>query len=320
MILVIALQLMEGMDMSKLIKAIKNPKVIFWKLAQYGVFRWMPDEKYLKLAYRVMMKKKLNLEMPITYNEKLQWLKLYDRRPEYTIMVDKYEAKKYVAERIGKEYIIPTLGIWDHYDEIDFNELPEKFVLKCTHDSGGIVICKSKEGLNRREAKRILTRNLKHNFFWTGRDWPYKNVKPRIIAEKYIEDHTTHDLPDYKIFTFDGVARALFVASDRQKEGVETKFDFFDMDYNHLDIKNGHDYSEAYPEKPKTLNIMRELAEKLGKGIPQARIDFYEVDGEVYFGEITLFHYSGVVPFEPECWDKTFGDWIKLPPKRDNKK
>jgi hypothetical protein len=303
--------------MKKLVKALKNPKVVFWNIAQLGGFKWMSDESYLKLAYRVMMGKKLNLDNPITYNEKLQWLKLYDRRPEYITMVDKYDAKKYVADIIGEEPIIPTYGVWNSFDEINFDKLPDQFVLKCTHDSGGIAICKNKKTFNVEKARKLLTRNLQNNFYYTGRDWPYKNVKPRIIAEKYIEDSKLKDLPDYKIFTFDGVAKALYVASDRQNPLVETKFDYFDMDYNNLDIVNGHENSKILPEKPVTLDKMRDWAEKIGKGIPQARIDFYEVDGQVYFGEITLFHLSGVVPFKPEKWDKIFGEWIQLPIKRN---
>ena len=306
--------------MKKIVKAIKHPKVIFWKLAQYGLFKWMSDESYLKLAFRIMMGEKLDLNNPKTYNEKLQWLKLYDRKDIYTKMVDKNDAKEYVAQVIGEEYIIPTIGVWDSVEEIDIDKLPDKFVLKCTHDSGGIAICTDKSKFDFESAKKLLKRNWKHNFYWTGRDWPYKNVKPRIIAEKYMVDSVTGELPDYKFFTFDGKAEFLFVASERQNASVETKFDFFDMDYKHLDVVNGHENSEVYPKKPETFNKMRELAEALGKGIPQARIDFYEVDGKVYFGEITLFHYSGVVPFEPKEWDRKFGEFIKLPHSNSDKK
>lgn len=302
--------------MNKLSKVIKNPKIVFWKLAQMGFFKFMSDEGYLKLAYKVMMGKTLNLDNPVTYNEKLQWLKLYDRKNNYISMVDKYEVKRFVAETIGEEHVIPTLGVYNSFDEIDFDALPNRFVLKCTHDSGGISICKDKLTFDKKASKKLLMNNLKHNFYYTGRDWPYKGVKPRIIAEEYIESNSSGDLPDYKFFTFDGEAKALFIASDRQKKDVETRFDFFDMNYNHLPIKNGHQNSYNPPQKPKCFDEMKNFAEKLGKGIPQARIDFYEVNGKVFFGEITLFHYSGMVPFEPEEWDKIFGDWIKLPQKK----
>lgn len=261
------------------------------------------------------MGKKLKLKNPKTYSEKLQWLKLYDRNPEYIKLVDKYEVKPYVADKIGEEYIIPTLGIWDHVEDIDFDSLPEQFVLKCTHDSGGLVICKDKAGLNIEEAKKKLSAALKNNFYYQGREWPYKNVKPRILAEAYMEDSVTEELRDYKFFCFDGVAKAMFVASERQKEGEEVKFDFYDRDFNHLDFRQGHPNAKEPIEKPATFEKMRQLAEELSKGLLQVRVDFYEVDGKIYFGELTFFHHNGFMPFDPEEWDYTFGSWIKLPEK-----
>ncbi|MBE6712970.1 MAG: glycosyl transferase [Ruminococcaceae bacterium] len=265
------------------------------------------------MKFRVIMGKSLHLKNPVTFNEKLQWLKLYDRKPIYTTMVDKYEAKKFVSEKIGEEYIIPTLGVWNSFDEIDFDSLPEQFVLKCTHDSGGLVIVKDKAKMDRAAAKEKIESCLKKNFYYSGREWPYKNVKPRILAEAYMEDEKTAELRDYKFFCFDGKAKALFVASERQKEGEETKFDFFDMDYNHIPVTNGHPNAETPPEKPKTFEQMRALAEQLSAGIPHLRVDFYEVNGKIYFGELTFAHWSGMVPFNPEEWDTTFGSWITLP-------
>lgn len=285
------------------------------KLISAESLKFLPDAPFLKLKYRVAMKKKLNLKNPTTYNEKLQWLKLYDRNPVYTQMVDKYEAKKYVAEHIGEEYIIKTLGVWNHFDEIDFDTLPDRFVLKCTHDSGGLVIVKNKNTLDKAAAKEKIEKCLNRNFYYSGREWPYKNVKPRIIAEEYMEDSKTAELRDYKFFTFNGEVKALFIASERQKEDEETKFDFFDADYNHLPVHNGHPNATKPPEKPETFEKMKELASKLGEGIPHLRVDFYEVDGKIYFGELTFSHWSGMVPFEPAEWDKTFGDWINLPRK-----
>lgn len=275
--------------------------------------RCIPDKLFLQIMYRRNFHKKLNLKNPQTFNEKLQWLKLYDRNPEYTKMVDKYEVKKYVAEKIGEEYIIPTLGVWDKFEDIDFDSLPEQFVLKTTHDSGGVVICKDKNHFNYIEAKQKITNSLKQNFYYHGREWPYKNVKPRIIAEKYMEDSVTKELRDYKFFTFNGIVKALFVASDRQNPNEETKFDFFDADYNHFDFTNGHPNATIPPERPEKFEEMKYLSEKLSKNIPHLRCDFYEIDGKVYFGELTFFHWSGLTPFSPEIWDKTFGDWIKLP-------
>lgn len=257
----------------------------------------------------------LDLLSPRTFNEKIQWLKLYDRKPIYTTMVDKYEAKKYVANIIGEEYIIPTLGIFNKVDDIDFDALPSQFVLKCTHDSGGIVICKDKCTFDKNVAKHTLDEYLHRRYYWRNREWPYKNVKPRIIAEQYMEDSKSHELRDYKFFCFDGEVKALFIASDRQKKGEETKFDFFDADYNHLDIRNGHPNSEIMPTKPLSFEKMKYLAAKLSKGIPHVRVDFYEVNGKCYFGELTFSHWSGLVKFEPEEWDYKFGGWINLPCK-----
>lgn len=268
---------------------------------------------FLKIAYRIKMRRKLNLVNPVTYNEKLQWLKLYDRKEVYTKLVDKYEVKKIVASIIGDEYIIPTLGIWHHFDEIDFESLPDQFVLKCTHDSGGVVVCKNKKSLDKKKAKSIIEDSLKRNFFQVGREWPYKNVLPRIIAEEYKEDPDTKELRDYKFFCFDGNVKSLFIASDRFSESEETKFDFFDANFTHLPFTNGHPNASVPPKKPNQFDLMKELAAKLSLGIPQVRVDFYEVGDKVFFGEMTFFHWSGMKAFIPEEWDYKFGEYIKLP-------
>lgn len=286
----------------------------FMFLSNRGFFNRMSDETYLKLRYNCIMGKKLNLDNPVTYNEKLQWLKLYDRKPEYTKMVDKYEAKKYVANIIGEEYIIPTLGVWDNADDIDFDTLPNQFVLKCTHDSGGLVICKDKAELDIENAKNTLNHFLSRNFYSVHREWPYKNVQPRIIAEKYMEDESGYELKDYKFFCFDGKVNAMFIATDRN-EKTETCFDFFDCNFNHMPVLNGHPNAKKKIKKPLGFEKMIELAEKLSSGIPQVRIDFYDINGKVYFGEMTFFHWSGLKKFEPEKYDKIFGDWITLPNK-----
>lgn len=293
-------------------RLLKNPGIIFLGLGGKGCFNWIPDKTYLKIAFRLNVRKKLDLDNPVGYNQKLQWIKINDRRPEYIKMVDKYEAKELVGKTIGYQYIIPTLGVWDRFEDIDFNSLPEKFVLKCTHDSGGLVICKSKDELDFKQARKRIDKCLRRNYYWQGREWPYKGVKPRIIAEQYMEDVETHDLRDYKFFAFDGIVRALFVATERQRQGEETKFDFFDAEYNHLDIKHGHPNADSIPAKPSRFDEMKELASQLSKGYPQLRVDFYEVNGKVYFGELTLFHHGGLVPFEPEKWDNIFGDWITI--------
>lgn len=281
-----------------------------------NVLKILPAKTYICLKYKLKFSKLPNLKNPKTFNEKLQWLKLYDRKPIYTTMVDKYEVKQYVASLIGEEYIIPTLGVYDKVDDINFDALPDQFVLKCTHDSGGLVICRDKSKLDIKEAKRKINASLKQNYYWHGREWPYKNVKPRIIAEKYIVDESGYELKDYKFFCFNGKVKLFFIAKDRYNE--ETKFDFFDDNFLHLPFVQGHPNSEPPYYKPENFEKMKELAEKLSKNIPQIRIDFYNVNGQIYFGELTFFHYSGMMPFNPSDWDEKLGDLIELP-KRNNK-
>lgn len=270
------------------------------------------DEKYLKLLYRARLGKPLDLDNPSTFNEKLQWLKIHDRNPLYTKLVDKAAVKPWVAERIGWEHIVPTLGVWDSFNEIDFGSLPDRFVLKCTHDSGGLAICRDRATFDMRKARERIERSLARNYYWPGREWPYKNVPPRILAEEYLDVADTADLPDYKYFCFDGKAKAMFVATERFAD-TETKFDFFDMDYRHLPFTNGHPNADEIPKRPDAFETMARAAEILSDGIPQVRVDFYESDGGFYFGEMTFFHWGGMMPFEPEAWDETFGSWIRLP-------
>lgn len=293
------------------IELVKTPRLIIFKMGIKGWIKCLNDENYLKLMYWAKTGKKLNLDNPVTFNEKLQWLKLHNQKPEYSKMVDKYEAKKWVAERIGDEYVIPTLGVWDSFDEIDFDRLPNQFVLKCTHDSGGLVICKDKNTLDKAKAKKKIESSLKRNYFLVGREYPYKNVKPRIIAEQYMEDMTTHELRDYKIFTFDGVAKALFITSNRQ--AGKTTADYFDIDFKPLDFTWGYPHSKVMPSKPNSFDQMVDIAERLAKDTVELRVDFYEVNGKAYFGEMTFFDGSGFDSFNPEEWDRKFGDMIKLP-------
>ncbi len=300
---------------NKYLEILKKPQLIVRGFGYVFVNlfgRQMSDKTYLQCKWWVNNGKKLDLENPVTFNEKLQWLKLYNRNPMYTTMVDKYEAKKYVANIISDEHIIPTLGIYDSVEDIDFDSLPNQFVLKCTHDSGGIVICQDKTQLNRKEAIKKLRKGLKSNFYWTNREWPYKNVTPRIIAEKYMTNGDG-ELRDYKFFCFDGVPRVMFIASDRFNKEEETKFDFFDMEFNHLPFRNGHPNATKPIERPAEFDEMRMLASKLSKGIPQVRVDFYDVNGQIYFGEMTFFHWSGFVKFDPEEWDYKIGEMIELP-------
>lgn len=295
---------------SRVKRILKNPKLLFMTLGQRGFFNWMDDETYLRIAYRAKMGRKLRLNPPITYNEKLQWLKIHDRNPVYTQWVDKYEAKVLAGRAIGEKYIIPTLGVWQCFDEIDFDILPEQFVLKCTHDSGGLVICRSKLQFDRKAARRKIEGCLKHNFYYGQREWPYKDVKPRIIAEKYMEDSETSELRDYKVYTFGG--KAMFCMINQERE-IHTRADYFDRDYNWLDFTWGYDHADVLPEKPKNYELMYELAEKLALGTAELRVDFYEVNGQVYFGEVTFFDGSGFSKINPVEWDYKMGSMIQLP-------
>lgn len=300
----------------RLLKVINNPWLILANIVRN--LNWMfSDKLYLSIQFKAYLGKWIDWEKPQTFNEKLQWLKLYNRKSEYTEMVDKFAVKQYVSNLIGDEYIIPTLGVYESFDEIVFENLPNQFVLKCTHDSGGLVICKDKASFDIIKARKKIEKSLKNNFYNKSKEWPYKNVLPRIIAEKYMEDESGYELKDYKFFCFDGIPKALFIAADRGVEIKETKFNFYDMDFNLLPFTNGHPNSVVPIAKPQSFELMKELAAKLSKGIPQVRIDFYDIYGKVYFGEITFFHWSGLVPFRPEEWDYKFGKWINLPDKNN---
>ncbi len=259
--------------------------------------------------YFEVMGKRPDLKAPRRYNEKLQWQKLYDRNPLYHTLADKAEVKPYVAALIGGEHIIPTLGVWERAEDIDWDALPEKFVLKCTHDSGSSIVCTDKAAFDRGAAVAGLSACLRRNFWICDREWVYKGVKPRIIAETYIGD----DIRDYKFFCFGGRPEVMYVASDRSSASEETKYDFFDMEYRRLDIRNVHPNSAVPPERPQSFGEMKSLAAKLSQGIPQVRVDFYEVEGRVLFGEYTFYHGGGLEPFEPDSADEWMGGFFKLP-------
>lgn len=286
-------------------------------ISRYGFFNWMNDKAYLNMIYWANFGKQINWSNPLTFNEKIQWLKLYDQNQLYTIIVDKIKMKEWIKSKIGDGYIIPTLGVWETPDEIDIDILPNKFVLKWNHDSGSIVVCKDKTLFDKEGALKKLQRGSKVNGFWYGREKPYLNVPPKVFAEEYMEDEATHELRDYKIFTFNGVAKLLLVASERQKEGVDTKFDFYDMNLNHIDMRNQHENAAMAPEPPSQFNMMKELAETLSKGFAHLRVDFYEVNGHVFIGELTLYHGSGFMTFSPESWNYKLGSWINLPTPRE---
>lgn len=296
---------------NKLLRALRDP---YWVL---GVIlrRMSPliksDEQFIRWEYYLGMHKVLNLKVPQTFNEKLQWLKLHAKHEEYTNLVDKYEAKKYVANIVGNEYIIPTIGVWDKFEDIDFDRLPQQFVLKTTHDSGGVVICKDKATFDINEARRKLNKSLKHNFYWEHREYPYKNVRPRIIAEKFMVDESGTDLKDYKFFCFNGEPKMVLLASNRQRG---TYMDFYDINFNLLPVcRKAHPNSGKYYEKPSNYDEMLKIAVVLSQNFPHVRVDLYNINGRIFFGELTFFSASGNVPFVPEEWDYKIGEWLKLP-------
>lgn len=273
-----------------------------------------PDKLYLKLMYRLELGKRLDLDHPATYNEKLQWLKLYYHRPEMVTMADKWAVKEYVSARIGPEYVIPLLGAWEDPRDIDWDSLPRQFVLKTNHDGGnyGIVICKDKEKLNKDKAVKRLRNSMRRNTFLRGREWPYKNIPRKVFAEEYLVDEKTNELADYKFFCFDGVVKMVYVATGRQS-GTGVCFDYFDADYHHLDLVQSHPMAAHTPEKPQGFELMKALAQELSQGLPHVRVDFYEVNGKVYFGEFTFYSLGGWAAFHPEEYDRILGDYLKLP-------
>lgn len=288
----------------------------FWKkFSKTKLFEYVPDRIAVSIKYRNHFYKKLDLKNPQTFNEKLQWLKLYDRRPEYTTMVDKYRAKEYVAGVIGEEYIIPTLGVWKSFDEIDFDTLPDQFVLKCNHGSGDAVICKDKASLDIAKAKKQLTDALNKDYYLLSREWPYKNVERRIIAEQYLEDTVTHDARDYKFFCFDGEVKCFKVDFDRFSEHHAN---WYGRDGRLLPY--GEKICPPCPERqldmPECLDTIMELAGKLSRGLPFIRTDFYYVNNRIYLGELTFYPASGLLPFTDDEWDRIMGSWLKLPEKR----
>lgn len=285
------------------------------RLAMLGVLNrtsvlW-PDKCYLKLRYRLTMGRKLDLDNPVTFTEKLQWLKLYNRRPEYTVMVDKVKAKEYVADKIGVEYIIPTLGVWNDPDEIDFDALPKQFVLKCNHNSGCLCVCRDKSRLDIPKVKEALHKGLRQNYFLKGREWPYKDVPRKILAEKFMVDESDTELKDYKVFCFDGEPEIIEVDYGRFTEHKRNLYgknwDFIHIQFEYLSDEK---HLIARPEK---LAEMLDLARKLSKGIPHVRADFYSIGNRLYWGELTFFPECGYGHFNPQEWDERLGKLIKLP-------
>lgn len=301
------------MHLKHLMKYIVDSEYRFYVNDTHGFYNTLSDEKYLKKRYRIKFGKSLNLVNPQTFNEKIQWLKLYDHNPNYPNMVDKIEAKKIVSDKIGCYYTIPTFGVWDNFEDIEFESLPNQFVLKCSHDSGGIIICRNKENFDLQKAKKIIKTSLSKNYYLRGREWPYKQIEPRILAEMYLQDNDTEELKDYKFMCFNGTVKCCFVCSERfSSNGLHVTF--FDREWNRMPFTRHYPQSKMDIPKPKQLKEMISIAEELSCNIPFVRIDLYDVNDRIYFGEYTFFPGSGFEEFTPEKWDTIIGKWIDLPP------
>lgn len=282
-------------------------KIILY-LAAKGSFNIFPDKLYLKMVYWAELDKKLNLENPRSFNEKLNWKKIYDRNPLYTIMADKYSVKKYVADKLGSEYIIPLLGVWTNFDEIDFEQLPESFVLKTTHDSGGVIVCENKENFDMEAAKKILEKHLKKNYFKWRREWPYQNIAPRIIAEEFVKDQENDYLPVYKFFCFHGKPKIIqCIQNDKQ---LDESIDYFDTEWKLLNLRQNFPNSKVPLTRPEKLEDMLTIASKLSDGFDFIRVDLYLINEKIKFSEFTFYSDAGINVFEPEEWDIILGDWM----------
>lgn len=270
------------------------------------------DELYIKLQFRYFMHYSLNLRNPQTFQEKLQWLKLYDRKPVYSQMVDKYESKKFIEARVGKSYVIPTIGIYDNVNQINFDKLPKAYIVKTTHDSASYIIVKDNKQADRKHIKSFFSKRLKRTYYYSEREWPYKNVKPRIIIEELLSDGS-EELRDYKFYCFNGEPKFFYITSNRNGIGG-LKEDFFDVDGTLMELnQKGYYNNPQIPQLPKNLSKMLNFSKKLAENTYHLRVDFYEVSGKLYCGELTFFDGGGFCSFVPEKYNKIFGDWIKLP-------
>lgn len=279
-----------------------------------SALKFLPDKLYLQLFYFATTGKLINFKIPVGFNEKMQWLKVNDKRAEYTKLVDKLAVRENIKEVLGEEYLFPLLGAWESFDDIDFDALPEKFVLKCNHDSGSAKVIHNKSELTEKdfvELRRHFSKRLKQDFFYAGREYPYKNIKPLIIAEQLMFDENDPEksLEDYKFHCFNGVPKIVLVVTGRN---TDCRFDYFDMDFNHLEIYKSHPNSDKVIEKPELFDEMKEIAKKLSQGMKFVRIDLYQINGKIYFGEYTFFAGGGFSLFRPAEWERKLGDLIDI--------
>lgn len=289
---------------------INHPELILITIIGLKLFRFLPDRIFLKLLFRLNLGRRLNLKNPVSFNEKLQWLKIFDNNPLYIKLADKYEVRKYVSEKVGDNYLIPLIGVYDHFDDIEFDHLPESFVMKCTHDSGSVIVVKDKNKFNYCQARSMINKKLRTNYFYKGREWPYKYIKPRIICEKLMVDEPGQELKDYKIFCFNG--EPLFIQIDYNRF-KNHKRNLFNIEWDPINV------SYAYPrefntsnDKPSNWDDMLICAKKLSQETVFARTDFYSIQNEIYFGEITFFPESGFGRFMPDSYDYIFGKILDL--------
>lgn len=293
-----------------LFRFFSNKKIRFGYLTKMGLFNSVKDEEFLERKYRIELGKKLDLNHPRTFNEKMQWLKVHQHSEVYSEMVDKCAVKKIVAKKIGEKYVIPLIGgPWEKFEDINFECLPDEFVLKTTHDCGGVIVCKDKKKLDLNKTKKFLNKHMKLNYYFTSREWPYKNVKPQIIAEKYVKDGDNEFLPVYKIMCFNGEPKIIqTIQNDKQPN---ESIDYFDTEWNLYSFKQNFPNSEIPLARPEKLSEMLNIARKLSEGMPFIRIDLYQINGEIYFSEFTFYSDAGFAKFEPEEWDLTLGGWIR---------
>ncbi len=273
---------------------------------------WVPSKIYIKIQYRNYTGKRLDLRNPQTFNEKLQWLKLYDRNPLYTNLVDKYKVREFISQTIGEEYLIPLLGVWDKFDEIDFGELPNKFVLKPNHTSGDVFICKDKTKVNFDELRTKVNAWLEREYYWEHREWPYKNIKPRIICEKYMVDESGIELKDYKFLCFNGEPKIIQVMSGRKNGNYY--INHYDINWDRVEIHRKRCAENPKGiDKPAGLQTMIDISRRLSRDIPFVRVDLYSTARQILFGEMTFYPVSGYMDFQDERWDYKLGSWIELP-------
>lgn len=288
---------------------IKKPLLYIYNGVWDAIAHILSDEAYLKFKYRLRFKKELDLKNPKSFNEKLNWLKLYDRNPQYSTLADKYEVKEYVVKKIGKEYVVPNYGVWERFEDIDFEKLPDQFVLKTTGDSGGVFICRDKNIFDKKTAAKKIEASLKRNFYYRSREWPYKDIRSRIIADMLLDEHTGKELQDYKFWCFNGEPKVMYVTN----KGKNIAENFYDMDFNPINISHGFPRISPEFKKPKDFETMKQLAAILSKGIPFVRVDFFYVDNKIYFGEFTFYDWAGLKPFTSYEMDLKIGEWLTLP-------